>query len=91
MREFSGSAIEVSQPVKAVLATLNWTAALVLLAAVTCANLPLVFAAWSLICALWGATFVGWALIVRERGRVELLADLMADVQQAPVSSLRGR
>lgn len=79
MREFSGKDITISQSTKTVMATIDWTAALTLLFAVTVDGLPPIYAVWAVICALWGATFIGWALLVRERLRLERLADIMAD------------
>lgn len=79
MREISGGAIEVSQSVKAALATVNWTAALMLVGVGAFRTVPNVVLAWSIMHALWGCTFVGWALLVRERLAMERLAEIMAD------------
>lgn len=68
--------VTISQSMKSMLATINWTAAVVLLCCVTLGELPLVFAAWSVLCALWGSVFIGWALLVRERLALERLTDL---------------
>jgi RsiW-degrading membrane proteinase PrsW (M82 family) len=79
MREFSGKDVTISQSVKAVLASINWAIALSLVVVGSYRPLPNVALAWALICALWGATFVGWALLVRERLALERLAAIMAD------------